>query len=124
MTATATDRLGGFTLRSLAVLAVAAVTMSLLPLAGTAFAQQEDVIDPNDACPEEPPPAPYTDRDDIPDVHVRNVDCVTEAGIALGFGDNTYRPRLAVRRDQMASFIARTIEAAGHDLPDASPRVR
>ena len=103
----------------LAVLAAVAMMLSLLPFAGSALAQDE-VPDPNDACPEEPPASDYTDRDEIPDVHLRNVDCVTARGIALGFTDNTYRPTLAVRRDQMASFIARTLEEAGFPLPAAS----
>ena len=67
----------------------------------------EEPDDPDDACPEDPPPAPYTDRDEIPEVHVRNVDCVTFRNIALGFTDGTYRPALPVSRDQMASFLAR-----------------
>ncbi|MEX2621658.1 MAG: hypothetical protein WD250_15685 [Egibacteraceae bacterium] len=105
--------------RYLAVLAAGAMMLALLPLAGTAAAQDQ-VEEPADACPEDPPESPYTDRDDIPDVHVRNVDCITHRDIAEGFADNTYRPALQVRRDQMTSFIARTIEEAGYTLPAAT----
>jgi len=101
-------------LRYLAVLCAAAVTMALLPLAGVAVAQQPDL---SDACPVEPGQAPFTDRDDIPDAHVRNVDCAEDFGIVTGFVDNSYGPRLPVRRDQMASFIARGLDAAGVNLP-------
>lgn len=39
-------------------------------------------------------------------------------GITHGAGENTYQPRVAVRRDQMASFILRTLQAAGGvDIP-------
>jgi hypothetical protein len=58
------------------------------------------------------PAHPYTDRDRIPPVHVDNVDCATFRGIVAGFRDGSYGPRLPVRRDQMASFIARMIDTA------------
>jgi hypothetical protein len=64
------------------------------------------------SCPPETPEADYTDRDGIPPVHQRNVDCTTHRGITQGYTDGTYRPRNAVRRDQMASFIVRTVEEA------------
>jgi hypothetical protein len=114
---TASDRLFGTSIsRWLAVFAAALLALTLLP--ATSAIGQEPVDDPEDACPEEPPPAPYTDRDEIPEVHVRNVDCVTHRNIALGFADGTYRPALPVPRDQMASFVGRTVEEAGFDLPD------
>jgi hypothetical protein len=52
-------------------------------------------------------------------VHVDAIDCAAYHEIALGFADDTYRPALSVRRDQMASFVVRTLEAAGHTLPDS-----
>ena len=55
-------------------------------------------------------------RDDGPP-HAENVDRVTTVGVAGGFRDGTYRPRLAVRRDQMASFVMRLLDllvAEGH----------
>lgn len=50
-------------------------------------------------------------------VHVDAIDCAAYHEIALGYADDTYRPATSVRRDQMASFIVRTLEAAGHTLP-------
>ena len=52
-------------------------------------------------------------------VHVHAIDCAAYHEIALGYADGTYRPANGVRRDQMASFIVRTLEAAGHTLPAA-----
>ncbi len=45
-------------------------------------------------------------------LHLRSVDCATVVGIATG-RDGTYLPAGSVPRDQMASFIVRSIEAAG-----------
>lgn len=113
MTATTPDRLT--LLRSLAVLAALVSVMALLPR-GPADAQVAP-SDPVDACPVEPPESGFADRSDIPTAHRANVDCAADFDIVAGFEDNTYRPRLAVRRDQMASFIANTLDAAGVTLP-------
>jgi hypothetical protein len=64
------------------------------------------------SCPGDTPEAAYGDRGEIPADHRRNVDCTTARGITEGFTDGTYRPADAVRRDQMASFIVRTVEDA------------
>jgi hypothetical protein len=53
-------------------------------------------------------------------VHVYAIDCAAYHEIALGYADGTYGPADGVRRDQMASFIVRTLEAAGHTLPTAA----
>jgi hypothetical protein len=50
-------------------------------------------------------------------VHVHAIDCAAYHEIARGYPDGTYGPADGVRRDQMASFIVRTLEAAGHTLP-------
>lgn len=75
------------------------------------------------ACPQqawhEVDPAPFTDRDAIPAAHRGNVDCASHHGIVQGFADDTYRPGLEVRRDQMATFVAETLQAAG--VPLAPP---
>jgi hypothetical protein len=55
-------------------------------------------------------------RDDGPP-HAENIDRVTTVGVAGGFRDGTYKPGLAVRRDQMASFVMRMLDllvAEGH----------
>lgn len=60
---------------------------------------------------------------DVPasDVHGRAVDCMAWWGVTAGATATTFRPAGTVTREQMASFIARTIEEAGHRLPAAPP---
>jgi SpoIID/LytB domain protein len=45
--------------------------------------------------------------DDNGSTHEDNINRVREAGIAQGFEDGTYRPAAPVRRDHMATFLAR-----------------
>ena len=66
------------------------------------------------SCPE----APFTDRAEIPVAHLAAVDCAVDEGIVAGFPDGSYRPAADVRRDQMATFIARALDAAGAALPE------
>ncbi len=47
--------------------------------------------------------------------HARAIAAVSEAGIASGFSDGSFRPNQPVSREQMASFLAR-----GWDLPNGS----
>lgn len=73
------------------------------------------------ACPlSEVPTAEFTDRDAIPEVHRDNIDCASFHDIVRGFADGSFGPTLPVRRDQMAAFIARTLDAAGITLPAAT----
>ena len=56
----------------------------------------------------------FRDRDPV---HGDNVDRAATAGIATGFSNGTFRPGQEVRRDQMASFLARLLDLiveAGH----------
>ncbi len=57
-------------------------------------------------------------HDDDGNVHEASIDKLAAAGIASGSGDGTYLPSAGVRRDQMASFLARVLErfAAGGRL--------
>lgn len=84
---------------------------------GTGYAVARDV----GTCPQaawyDVGHAPLTDRGAIPAAHRTNVDCAVHHGIVRGFGDSTYRPRRDVRRDQMASFVAGALDAAGVPLP-------
>ncbi|MEX0658960.1 MAG: S-layer homology domain-containing protein [Egibacteraceae bacterium] len=107
---TVTDHHSGLALRVLAVLGTLAMTGSLLAQPAQA---QEPTADP---CAEAPA-STFTDREDIPPAHQGNVDCAAEVNIVQGFEDGTFRPQLQVRRDQMASFIALTLDAAGVGLP-------
>ncbi|MBW3659390.1 MAG: S-layer homology domain-containing protein, partial [Actinobacteria bacterium] len=65
------------------------------------------------ACPQdEVPPAEYDDV--APNIHTPAIDCVSWWGVAQGKADGTYGPLETVRRDQMATFIVRALEAAGY----------
>ncbi|MTV27475.1 hypothetical protein FTX61_18955 [Nitriliruptoraceae bacterium ZYF776] len=60
------------------------------------------------------PPATDLDvfGDDDGSVHEAAIDRLAALGIVQGFGDGSYRPSRDVLRDQMASFLARTLDAA------------
>lgn len=68
-------------------------------------------------CPVEPAEAEFDDDAGIPDAHADSVDCAAFFSIARGYPDGTYRAEARVQRDQMASFIARTLEAGDVSLP-------
>jgi hypothetical protein len=74
------------------------------------------------ACPFELEGEP--DRfSDVPEgnVHRRAIECLALFEVVLGRSDGTYAPAAAVTRAQLASFVARTIEAAGVTLPADPP---
>jgi len=72
-----------------------------------------------EACPEdEVPPSGFGDI--AGNVHEAAIDCIVWHGITKGTGFGLYGPRASVRRDQMASFIARQLRAAGVALPAPS----
>ncbi len=57
--------------------------------------------------------------------HAYGVACVAGHGIAAGKTKTTYHPNETVRRDQMATFIAKLLEVAGVEVPwDAEPAFR
>jgi SpoIID/LytB domain protein len=69
------------------------------------------------ACP--PSEVPGGAFGDVPaeSPHRRAVDCVAWHEIALGTGNGLFSPAGTVTREQMASFVARMITAAGGSLP-------
>jgi hypothetical protein len=74
-----------------------------------------------DICPQgEIPPAGFTDVG-AGNVHAFAIDCIAFWGITIGMTEDTYGPALSTTRGHMASFLARTIEAAGITLN--SPRM-
>ena len=101
-----------------ALVAVAAAASMLVVGAGSASA--ESFIDPADPCLGDPPPAPFSDRAAIPEVHRLNVDCAASNDITRGQSGGQFNPGGLVSRAQMASFIVRTLEAGGYDLPAPS----
>jgi hypothetical protein len=80
------------------------------------------VLDP--ACP--PDRVPASPFDDTPgDVHEAAIACVAWWEVTAGTGPGTYDPDRSVRRDQMASFLARMLQRSGVQMaataPDAFP---
>jgi hypothetical protein len=100
--------------RAIAVLTTAAMLTLMLPAAAAAlehgFTNYREV--PNNACDLGTPQAGFPDRGAAPAAHRRSIDCVADQGIAQG-RDGRYHPQESVTRGQMASFIARTLDAAG-----------
>jgi hypothetical protein len=74
---------------------------------------------PADACTLAPD-ATVDDREEAREVHREAVDCVIHYNISKGTTATTYSPTIDVTREQMAGFIARTIDEAGGVLPAAS----
>lgn len=91
----------------------------LLPPSGsvaTAAARSRDL-----ACPPGyVPPSGFTDVS-AGNPHGGAVDCALVWGLTEGAADHTYLPHQGVSRAQMASFIARLVEASGGTLPESSP---
>jgi hypothetical protein len=74
----------------------------------------------NDSCPDgRVPPAGFSD---VPasNVHHASIDCMVWWQVANGTGPGTYNPSGQVNRGQMASFIARMIDATSKALPAAT----
>jgi hypothetical protein len=75
-------------------------------------------LDP--ACPvDRVPPDPF--RDAVGDVHEGAIACMAWWSVTSGTGRGTYEPGRSVRRDQMASFLARMLQRSGVTLPSAPP---
>lgn len=68
------------------------------------------------ACPPGVPRSGFPDV--VGSVHEDAVACAAWNGLTRGSLPGAYRPSRAVRRDQMASFVVRLLEAADVDLPD------
>lgn len=105
------------TTRTLAPLLAAALAMTTL---GTSPASAAGVMD--NACPpDRTPSAPFFDTFDNP--HEEAIDCVAWYRIASGVSENEYAPEGLVRRDQLASFMARSVYAMRGSLPEpGAPR--
>lgn len=53
--------------------------------------------------------------------HADAIGCLTASDVVAGKSASRYAPAAPVRRDQMASFLARTMRALGAALPDDAP---
>jgi len=99
---------------NLAALSMAGVVMvGLVP--GAAVATDRDV---EGTCAD----APDAGFTDVPDgnVHRRSIDCIRHHGVTLGKTADTYDPSGVLARDQLATFLDRTLSAGGHALPAAT----
>lgn len=97
--------------RSLSLTAASAMVLAAMP-AGFAMAQEADELEPRDTSEvcQEPYDADFDDVDEG-NVHADNIHCAADYGITVGYADsNDFGPWDEIRRDQMASFIARWIE--------------
>jgi SpoIID/LytB domain protein len=73
------------------------------------------------ACPEASvPDATFTDVA-TDSVHRQAIECMAWWGVTTGSTATTYRPAGLVTRGQMASFLARLLEAVGATLPSDPP---
>lgn len=97
---------------------VAVVASVVLALAVT-LVKPSTVGATSAACPDgEVPPSGFGDV--AGNVHEQAIACVVWHGIAQGVSSSEYAPSRGVRRDQLAAFVARTIEAAEVDLGAAT----
>jgi hypothetical protein len=99
--------------RALAALGAAAM---VLPL-GVGTASAQEFVEPGNLCTIPAPPAQFADRGAIAAPHIEAVDCAFAQKIVFGREGNVYEPVADMRRDQMASVIARSLEAGGFTLP-------
>ncbi len=60
---------------------------------------------------------------DVPagNIHQPTIACIEKAGITSGKGDGNYGPKELVSRGQIATFIMRTLDAAGEPIPEGRP---
>ena len=75
--------------------------------------------DGGDAPPDEQTPPPEFADVDEESAHAQSIEKVAALGITSGTTDRTFSPSATVTRAQMATFVARTWEAAGRDCPSA-----
>ena len=71
------------------------------------------------------PDLPPTTFEDVHrgSVHIANIDCTGYYGIARGVSSTHFLPARRITRGEMASFIARSLRAAGVDLPVPEERL-
>jgi hypothetical protein len=70
----------------------------------------------DDICDQAPSDHVFTDT--AGNTHADAIECIAGWRITLGTGDGRFAPQSTVRRDQLASFLARMLETVGQPLPD------
>lgn len=82
--------------------------------APTPTSQTSPAPDPSEQPEGEPPPdRPYSDIDG--NVHEEAILAISDANVAEGYADGTFRPYRNVTRGQMATFVARALRLAAPD---------
>ena len=119
MTAASTRRTPHRWRRTAAAVLATAMGMALLPASG-AWADEPEPRGTERIC-SGAPASEFEDTDG--NVHEANIGCMADRGLTAGVGDGSeYAPDRPVRRDQMASFIARFLEDyTGEDLDAGDP---
>lgn len=111
--------------RSRPLLAAVSAILVALPTAASA----QSFTPGDDPCLGDPPPAPYVDRDEARDPHLRAIDCTFDNGVMVGeftvpgaaTGERRFHPGQPVTRAQMATIVVNALEYAGYTLPEAPP---
>lgn len=108
---------------------LAAATAALVALPTSAFAL-ESFTPGSDPCLGDPAAAPYVDRDEVREPHLKAVDCTFDNGVMVGSptgplspvtGERQFNPGQSVSRAQMATILVNSLEAAGYTLPANAP---
>jgi hypothetical protein len=108
---------------------LAAATAALVALPTAAFGL-ESFTPGEDPCLGDPAEAPYVDRDEVREPHLKAVDCTFENGVMVGSptgplspvtGEREFNPGASVSRAQMATILVNSLEAAGYTLPADAP---
>lgn len=99
-------------------MAIATATLAITGLA----ARSDGARDVGQACPADIPEDGFTDTGTDGSPEESAVDCLVAYGVTTGTSETTYSPALPVRREQMASFLARLLETAdGFTAPPPGP---
>lgn len=100
------------------VVAIAAATLAITGLADPS----DGARDVSQACPPDTPEDGFVDTGPDGSPVESAVDCLVAYGVATGTSATTYSPAPPVRREQMASFLARLLETAdGFTAPPPGP---
>ena len=99
-------------------IAVCALVLAALAVAGAAGAQEESTEEGDQACPDSPAASVFTDIDHLGDESQAAIACIIHFGVTRGVTADAYAPAASVTRAQMARFLLRTARALGVDLPE------
>lgn len=98
---------------------VTRVVLVVIALLASAFPPAQ-AAEPACPAPSQLPPTPFVDL--VSATHRRAITCSGWYDLTNGTSATTFSPLGAVRRDQMAAFLARTVVAADVPLPSKPPQ--